>query len=1531
MKKNFALHNSVFKIFCVVALSVFLINCSYAQTINTLSAGGTTSFVVGSTISASAKATAPSHGSISNVTFTIGTVSEPGASSGSTYSASIPTSGLSPGVYQLQATNNYKNSNRSTGSIATAISITIVPLAPTAPGVASCGPAGSRAVTLTAQPSDSFTGGTYKWYTTATTPTAISGATSSTYTPTISAATTYYVSYIYNNIESARTSVAITVGTPPDPTFTAVGAVNVGATSEIFYGGTDPSSSTFTWDFDGGTVVSGSGTRASRYEVSWGSPGEHTVSLTVTNTAGCSSTSGGIVTVSAVALSSYGFSKPIVLNTSSAGISTTLSSFPALVYIKDPALIIGNLCGDKVQFPLGNGGSLPAGTNYDFAFTLPGSSTELNYQVENYDSTNGILLAWVQVPNVTNVNTPLTFYFGSLTPGHSAAFSEATWTSDYLAVYHFIDAAAANAGATSPIQDATSNNVAGTPTSVTVGTDEIHTKTGLLSGTGGGYNFNGNGSKIITNKKADIIGPFTLSAWVYVTNPNNDNKIVSNELNFGPGYKLSVKKGKIEVETRSTNAENQPPSTNNGLLDDDGNLGDGGAITANTWHYVQGVFTGNGFQNYLDGVPQATGRNSNTDPITPLAGGNVTMGLDHGDMGNIPISTNVHVGDANFFGGVMDEVRVSNVVKSADWIVCEYANQSNPVGFTDWSEPIFTYQPNASALVGAATYTWKGTNSTNATDAGNWDTSPTAFTNGNASWNIPVSTNYPQLTVDMSIYELTIANGAKLDLNGHTLSVGCNIYNNATTGGTGILSPANISTSGINWDGQVLTAQSYNGTNNPNTAEIGNMTLNNSAGGNITINGGPIDLFSELTLTKGSLIVNNAGNGALTLKSNGTQTAAVGVIPSSSSVQGIVNVERFLTGGGLPSNRGYRFLSSPVNQTSAVPASTNTFGLFYLNKHEFGGITYDGVFTSGPVGPANGFSIVNNNATMFLYNESLVFNNDSFTLGNHVPINAITSTPAGGSTAGNITTSTETLGTLPASTTVSLPVGNGFLMYFIGSTTTRTNTLASIAPDNTVMTANGYLNQGTIPVSLWFTPSSGAGKLSYTALDAHHPYPGFNMVGNPYACTIDMAKVISDNIVSIDAIYVLSAKDSPNQFYIAYTANGASAPNMNYAESGEGFMVHATANGDKTLTFQESEKVPAGQLGSASLLALRRPGISTTNSVAALEPQSNVLTGLYMKMEKDSANYSYCGIYFRSDWSDKFAEDDAIDMNGTSGVVTMSSLTSDKILTPVNHMSDYTKGINVKLYANASANGTYDLKIEGIRNIDTLYDIYLLDHYKKDSLDIRKYGTYAFDISKSDTSSFGGSRFELSIHPHPLPAYKLLNFTAQKITGGVQLNWKTEGEANYTGFVLQKQDGTTFNPLYTKQSDSSGTYIFIDHNPVIGDNTYRLQQSNIVNNLSYSSPVTVIYNPSGADGAISIYPNPTKATISVNVATVASDTAPSYKANIYNSVGQLMMQKTVTNNSWTQDVTQYTPGTYIIQMTDSNGSLVGKSKFVKTN
>ena len=161
--------------------------------------------------------------------------------------------------------------------------------------------------------------------------------------------------------------------------------------SAVTFTGTYAATSTYSWNFGGGSPSTETG--QGPFNVQWGTTGTKTITLTVTNASGCSASSTQTVTVNAApAITSYGnyaFSRTVTLNTSSAGITSNLSNFPALLSIQLNDLIITGNCTDKVYNP--------NGPNYDFAFIDPSSATELYYQVESYNQTTGTLLVWVQI------------------------------------------------------------------------------------------------------------------------------------------------------------------------------------------------------------------------------------------------------------------------------------------------------------------------------------------------------------------------------------------------------------------------------------------------------------------------------------------------------------------------------------------------------------------------------------------------------------------------------------------------------------------------------------------------------------------------------------------------------------------------------------------------------------------------------------------------------------------------------------------------------------------------------------------------------------------------------------------------------------------------------------------------------------------------------------------------------------------------------------------------------------------------------
>ncbi len=1074
-------------------------------------------------------------------------------------------------------------------------------------------------------------------------------------------------------------------------------------------------------------------------------------------------------------------------------------------------------------------------------------------------------------------------------------------------------------------QDINTNGSANTTYDYLYGTGTINATTIQL---GSGTNTNGSDNYFITD-----IATLNISGNVVIISNVNSNNGSGFRLENGNMYLA----GQIIFNPVSSNIDPTNSTTS----------GNDSYFTINTITRINSVAT----------TPHLYLSNANPVPSIPTPKASVNFYGDTGGTGyvtytaaNANILTTATAGFGTG-GGKIDTSKTSydNLIIQGTGLATV---GGSTVGALKVAGDFDTYSP--------VTFSPAGASATNTSVGGNWNNTSTV-TGGVGSTAISGNVvNSGTMNLSSGILEVggSLSNTSNLTAGSGNITVDANVTNSGnltmssgslTVGGNYTNSAGGTFTAGsgtVYFDGksaQTLVDNSTAGTtfNNVtfNGATASSVSTISPGVGNFAVSPiGVLTMANDAKLVAGSTTVGGAAY--LTLMSNTNSTSAVGVIPSTCSITGNVNVQRYIT--GTNSNyASYRLLSSPVNNISPISGPSNYISLYHLNKSStVGGVTYNGIYTGGPGGVAGGFNATTVNPIIYIYNERLETSNAYFTSGKNVGISSMDITSSAATDVNTVSRATLANGgaAYSAPSGVNIPVGNGYIDYFIGP-----NTLSSpsgaIGP--ATITNVGFINQQNVKVYLWYTPGSGtgtgtAGQLSYTtpASGPADKYQGFNMVGNPYPCTISLAQVFADN-PGIDNIYVLSDYNPNGQEYNAYTATGNSSPSPAYVVSGQGFHAHAKSAG-QTLTFNENEKAPAQQLTGSSLL------------LGTPKQTSQPLTGLYMKMVKDSIVYDYCGIYFRSDWVSTFKAGDAIDIGGLSPQVYMSSYSSDGVRLSVNHQPDYTKGINVRLYADANTDGAYSLKIEGIRNIDTLYDIFLLDHYQKDSVNIRRTGSYAFNIYKSDSSSFGGSRFELSIRLRPLPPYQLVSFTAQKESNGIQLTWKTKNEANYTGFVLQKADGTQFNQLYSLQSDGGGAYNFNDRHPAMGSNTYRLLQTGITGDTSYSSPVTVMYAPAGAEGSISVYPNPVKDVINLTInqngtnvnsggnqsfnfnLSVSSIKSTTYQIKIMNMTGAVLISDTSDEADWHHSTAGLIPGTYVIQViNNTDKSLIGKAIFIK--
>lgn len=658
-------------------------------------------------------------------------------------------------------------------------------------------------------------------------------------------------------------------------------------------------------------------------------------------------------------------------------------------------------------------------------------------------------------------------------------------------------------------------------------------------------------------------------------------------------------------------------------------------------------------------------------------------------------------------------------------------------------------------------------------------------------------------------------------------------------------------------------------------------------------------------VSPGVLVAGSSSAAYLTLNSDSTGSATIAPIPASSSITGNVNVQRFVRGGSMK-YRGYRLLSSPVY--AATVGSGNVFSINYLQKS---------CYITGPTGAAGGFDKTGN-PTLYVYRENLPSSGATFMSGNFRGISNIATSPTYliDGDAGNF----------------NLPVGDGYLFYFRGdrSTSLASKTSAPYAtPENTILTATGTLNQGQVTVHDWYTPSSV--NLGYTTTTGNDTIRGYNLVGNPYASSINWdllntttstTGIYGSNIRN--TIYVLDPVSKNYGVYIAGSGGVGTHNTSSILPSGQGFFVIATSPSAQ-LVFNESAKVNTQVTGQNLLMGV----------------PVNYASNQYLRLQvaADSVNTDDIIIHFNSSATTAYNANTDAPYRPGYGIVSLASVSSDHVALAINTVPLPKTSETIPLNVNATVSGSYRLNIKDIAAVPNIYAIKLIDKYAHDSIDMRKTAIYNFTINKTDTNSFGGNRFMLVIGQNQANAYHLLNFAAAKVPSSivkqVQLTWTTLNEQNYTNFTVERSTdrGKTYNVIGNIHSSGQGQYGFMDSSPIAGENFYRLEQQDLNDSVSYSKVVTVEYAPQSSsifNSNINVYPNPVNSVINLAVNTVDANSNASYQIKITNNLGLIVKEFNSSYEHWQGNVSDLVTGVYFVQVLNSrNQSLVGKTKFIK--
>ena len=322
----------------------------------------------------------------------------------------------------------------------------------------------------------------------------------------------------------------------------------------------------------------------------------------------------------------------------------------------------GALTDFPVQVALNSGrvtyGNFKAG-GADIRFVDADGSTLLNYEIEKWD-TSGTSTLWVKIPQIDSASDTdyIYMYYGN--SGASAvATTTGVWDSSYVTVQHWGEDPT---GAAPQFQDSTVNNKDGTASSSQVGGPVVAT---TLSGKfGSGLDFNGNTHLVdegetqlapLPNGSAefwfdiDTMAASSTNRYLFsrVKSGSNDGELrVYVDTTSG-----SVNRDKIVFQIECTVPSSISPIATSTA-----------STTIDSWYHVTAVWdddTAGAMKLYVNGTQVGY---SNTTTCGSEATAVVTMAGKNNALNN------------GYFDGQMDELRVSSVARSADWINASYVS-----------------------------------------------------------------------------------------------------------------------------------------------------------------------------------------------------------------------------------------------------------------------------------------------------------------------------------------------------------------------------------------------------------------------------------------------------------------------------------------------------------------------------------------------------------------------------------------------------------------------------------------------------------------------------------------------------------------------------------------------------------------------------------------------------------------------------------------------------------------------------------------
>ena len=521
-----------------------------------------------------------------------------------------------------------------------------------------------------------------------------------------------------------------------------------------------------------------------------------------------------------------------------------------------------------------------------------------------------------------------------------------------------------------------------------------------------------------------------------------------------------------------------------------------------------------------------------------------------------------------------------------------------------------------------------------------------------------------------------------------------------------------------------------------------NLLLDNAGTKTLT---GNAEIIVSITLS--NLLTTPAtvlflGENYINLRSTATSTARVGIIPTGAGVNITYGINgRFVIERYFPPRRSWRLITAPI---TADATKGNT------------------VFTAWQ-----------NNGTASVLNGTYV------TGKNPSPVNGLDISPLNNS---------------------SLKIYSGANFVEVGNT--KNLVLSGTAgvqgvPDNFGMFL--FVRGDRSGAGLFNPPYCNATTLRDTGkiqIDAqtftlNAPINGFDIVGNPYACPVDITNIMA-SAVNVNPLYFYAYDPYLNIDQGGYvtmsnigglwiaTPQRPGGQDKNI-QSGQAFFVQKNSSAPGALIFNESDKSPQNN-----------PGVFRPFSAAV-----TFSINLYLD-EDDSSKVLADGslVIFDSAANVNAKQSGALKFGNTKE--TLSLLSGTKLMAVERRaLITTTDTLFLKLTKTTRRNYQFEFVPQ---NVSPLLSAFLEDNYTgiKTQVSLSVASTFSFNID-ADTGTAAAQRFRVVFYSSGVPlAMHFKAVTATRLNNKIEVAWAVEDEQGIRGYEIEKSvDGEHFATIHT--------------------------------------------------------------------------------------------------------------------------------------